>query len=167
MTETSSVHTIGYIDRPVRLGSVGHAVPYSLVRIVRVDADGGLPGECAVGEIGVVAMAGPGVFSGYLSDKHNRGAFVEPGWVNSGDLGRLDEDGYLWITGRAKDLIIRGGHNIDPLAIEEIFFQHPAVASGGRATANLISSRQVLGWMPEYVEIEKIIETAWRYMDRD
>ena len=128
MTETSSVHTISYIDRPIRLGSVGHAVPYSKVRIVRVDADGGLLGECAVGEIGVVAMAGPGVFSGYLSDKHNRGAFVEPGWVNSGDLGRLDEEGYLWITGRAKDLIIRGGHNIDPLAIEEIFFQHPAVA---------------------------------------
>jgi fatty-acyl-CoA synthase len=81
-----------------------------------------------VNQIGVVAMAGPGVFSGYLSEQHNRGAFIEPGWVNSGDLGRLDEDGYLWITGRAKDLIIRGGHNIDPLAIEEVFFQHPAVA---------------------------------------
>jgi len=73
-------------------------------------------------------MSGPGVFSGYLSESHNRGAFVEPGWVNSGDLGRLDEDGYLWITGRAKDLIIRGGHNIDPLPVEEILFQHPAVA---------------------------------------
>jgi fatty-acyl-CoA synthase len=81
-----------------------------------------------VGEIGIVAMQGPGVFSGYLSEAHNRGAFVEPGWVNSGDLGRLDEDGYLWITGRAKDLIIRGAHNIDPMAIEEVFFQHPAVA---------------------------------------
>ncbi len=128
MTETSSVHAMGYIDRPIRLGSVGHAVPYSKVRIVKVDAEGCLLGDCAVNEIGVVAMAGPGVFSGYLSDKHNQGAFVEPGWVNSGDLGRLDEDGYLWITGRAKDLIIRGGHNIDPMAIEEIFFQHPAVA---------------------------------------
>ena len=73
-------------------------------------------------------MHGPGVFSGYLSDAHNRDAFVEPGWVNRGDLGRLDADGYLWITGRAKDLIIRGGHNIDPMAIEEVLFQHPAVA---------------------------------------
>ena len=73
-------------------------------------------------------MAGPGVFSGYLSESHNRTAFVEPGWVNSGDLGRLDEDGYLWITGRAKDLIIRGGHNIDPMVIEEMLFRHPAVA---------------------------------------
>jgi fatty-acyl-CoA synthase len=72
-------------------------------------------------------MAGPGVFRGYLNDVHNVGAFVDEIWVNSGDLGRLDKDGYLWITGRAKDLIIRGGHNIDPGAIEDIMFQHPAV----------------------------------------
>jgi len=128
MTETSSVHAMSYPERPIRLGSVGHAVPYSQVRIVKVDAEGRYLGDCATDEIGVVAMAGPGVFSGYLSESHNRGAFVEPGWVNSGDLGRLDAEGYLWITGRAKDLIIRGGHNIDPLAIEEVFFQHPAVA---------------------------------------
>jgi fatty-acyl-CoA synthase len=81
-----------------------------------------------VDEIGVVAMAGPGTFQGYLSDKHNVGAFVEAGWVNSGDLGRLDADGNLWITGRAKDLIIRGGHNIDPAPIEELLYRHPAVA---------------------------------------
>lgn len=127
MTETSSVHTISYADRPLRLGSVGHPVPYSRVRIVKIDADGRYAGDCAPNEIGVVAMAGPGVFSGYLNDAHNKGAFVEPGWVNSGDLGRLDDDGYLWITGRAKDLVIRGGHNIDPAPIEEALFQHPAV----------------------------------------
>ena len=128
MTETSSVHTIAYGDRPVRLGSVGHPMPYSRVRVVQLDGEGRWQRDCAVNEIGVVAMHGPGVFSGYLSDEHNRNAFVEPGWVNSGDLGRLDADGYLWITGRAKDLIIRGAHNIDPMAIEEVFFQHPAVA---------------------------------------
>ena len=128
MTETSSVHTIAYTGRPIRLGSVGHAVPYSKVRVVKIDSGGRYAGDCATNEIGVVAMSGPGVFSGYLSESHNRGAFVEPGWVNSGDLGRLDADGYLWITGRAKDLIIRGGHNIDPLPVEEILFQHPCVA---------------------------------------
>ena len=128
MTETASVHLMSYPDRPLRIGSVGHAVPYSRVRVVRLDGAGQAVGDCAPNEIGVVAMAGPGVFSGYLSEAHNRGTFVAPGWVNSGDLGRLDEDGYLWLTGRAKDLIIRGGHNIDPLAIEEVFFQHPAVA---------------------------------------
>ena len=128
MTETASVHTMAYRERPLRLGSAGHALPYSRIRIVKVDGQGCLIGDCATDEIGVIAMSGPGVFSGYLSEAHNRGAFVEPGWVNSGDLGRLDADGYLWITGRAKDLIIRGGHNIDPMAIEEVFFQHPAVA---------------------------------------
>ena len=128
MTETASVHTISYLDRPLRLGTVGHAVPYSRVRVVRLDAHGQLAGDCKVNEIGVVAMAGPGVFGGYLNDIHNQHAFVEPGWVNSGDLGRLDAEGYLWITGRAKDLIIRGGHNIDPMPIEEAFYQHPAVA---------------------------------------
>jgi fatty-acyl-CoA synthase len=128
MTETSSVHTIAFQDRPLRLGSAGHPVPYSRARIVRIDANGHCTGDCATEEIGVVTMAGPGCFSGYRSAQHNRDAFVEPGWVNSGDLGRLDADGYLWITGRAKDLVIRGGHNIDPQPIEEILFAHPSVA---------------------------------------
>ena len=70
---------------------------------------------------------GPGCLSGYLNEVHNKGAFVDGNWVNSGDLGRLDKDGFLWITGRAKDLVIRGGHNIDPAPVEEILFQHPAV----------------------------------------
>ena len=127
MTETSSVQTMAYPDRPIRLGSVGLPVPYSRVRVVKLDADGRLERECAVDEIGVVIMAGPGVFSGYLNEVHNKGAFVDGHWVNSGDLGRLDKDGFLWITGRAKDLVIRGGHNIDPAPVEEILFQHPAV----------------------------------------
>jgi fatty-acyl-CoA synthase len=127
MTETSSVHTIAYPDQPIRLGSVGLPMPYSRVRIVKLDANGRYERDCAPDEIGVVIMAGPGVFSGYLDDVHNKGAFVDGHWVNSGDLGRLDADGFLWITGRAKDLVIRGGHNIDPAPIEEIMFQHPAV----------------------------------------
>lgn len=128
MTETSSVHAMNYPDMPRRGGAVGWPLPYSRNRVVKLDADGRLLGDCAPNEIGVVAMAGPGVFGGYLSEAHNRGAFVEPGWVNSGDLGRLDEHGQLWITGRAKDLIIRGAHNIDPAPLEELLYRHPAVA---------------------------------------
>lgn len=126
MTETASIHTISYPERPVRTGSVGHAMPYSRVRVLKADADGRLTVECDTDEIGVVAMAGPGVFSGYVG-MHADAAFTEPGWVNSGDLGRIDAEGYLWITGRAKDLVIRGGHNIDPQPIEDILYTHPAV----------------------------------------
>ena len=127
MTETSSVHTMAYPDRPIRLGSVGLPIPYSRVRIVKLDSNDQIERDCEPDEIGVVIMAGPGVFRGYLDEIHNKGAFADKGWVNSGDLGRLDKDGYLWITGRAKDLVIRGGHNIDPGPIEDIMFQHPAV----------------------------------------
>lgn len=127
MTETSSVHTMAYPDFPIRLGSVGLPVPYSRVRIVKLDENNRVERDCEPDEIGVVIMAGPGVFGGYLNEAHNTNAFVDGDWVNSGDLGRLDKDGYLWITGRAKDLVIRGGHNIDPGPIEEIMFQHPAV----------------------------------------
>ena len=128
MTETASVHTMGYPHMPRTPGTVGRPLPYSHTRVVRMDGDGQFSGDCAVNEIGVVAMAGPGVFSGYRSAQHNQGAFIAPGWVNSGDLGRLDGDGLLWITGRAKDLIIRGGHNIDPAPLEELLYRHPAVA---------------------------------------
>ena len=127
MTETSSVHTMSYPSREVRLGSVGHPLPYAKVRVVKLDGEGRYERDCAVNEIGVVTMSGPGVFTGYVSGEHDRGAWVEEGWVNSGDLGRLDADGGLWITGRAKDLIIRAGHNIDPVPIEEILYRHPAV----------------------------------------
>ena len=128
MTETASVHCMSYPLMPRHAGSTGRPLPHSKLRVVRIDAEGRYAGDCGTDEIGVVAMAGPGVFSGYLMDKHNVGAFVEPGWVNSGDLGRLDADGELWITGRAKDLIIRGGHNIDPAPLEELLYKHPAVA---------------------------------------
>ncbi len=126
MTEASSCHTISYPDRPIYLGSVGHALPYSRIRVVEVDERGKATGECPTGKIGVVTMYGPGVFKGYATGAPDA-PFVDPGWVNSGDLGRVDANGYLWITGRAKDLIIRGGHNIDPLGVEEVLYDHPAV----------------------------------------
>jgi fatty-acyl-CoA synthase len=65
---------------------------------------------------------------GYLKPEHNQHAFTPDGGLITGDLGRLDEEGYLYLTGREKDLIIRSGHNIDPLAIEEVANSHPAVA---------------------------------------
>jgi fatty-acyl-CoA synthase len=63
------------------------------------------------------------VFSGYLDEAHNRGIWPKEGWLNTGDQGRKDADGYFWLTGRTKELIIRGGHNIDPAAIEDPLYQ--------------------------------------------
>jgi fatty-acyl-CoA synthase len=81
----------------------------------------------------LIVVRGPNVFAGYKEHAHNRAAFVDTGdghglWLNTGDLGRLDEQGYFWLTGREKELIIRGGHNIDPLQIEDPLHEHPAVA---------------------------------------
>jgi fatty-acyl-CoA synthase len=126
MTEASSCHTISFPDRPVYLGAVGRPLPYSQVRVVDVDDHGKAIRDCPPGKIGVVTMQGPGVFAGYVTGAPDA-PFVEPGWVNSGDLGRIDANGYLWITGRAKDLIIRGGHNIYPAHIEVLSLCYLAV----------------------------------------
>lgn len=111
-----------------RIGSVGLRYPYQQVKTAQLDANGCFLRDCLPDEIGHVIMKGPQVFAGYLNPAHNRGIWVDDGWMKTGDLGRMDADGYLWITGRAKDLIIRGGHNIDPAVIEEALYQHEAVA---------------------------------------
>jgi fatty-acyl-CoA synthase len=79
------------------------------------------------------------VFPGYLEEEHNKGVWLEDGWFNTGDLGRQDADGTFWLTGRKKELIIRGGHNIDPLLIEDPLYQLPGVqvaAAVGRPDAH-------------------------------
>lgn len=114
-------------DHPV--GSVGLRLPYMQVRTVVVDSDGRAIRDCEPNETGVIAISGPSVFKGYKKAEQNTGQWVDDGWFNTGDLGRLSEEGYLWLTGRSKDLIIRGGHNIDPEVIEESLYKHPAVAA--------------------------------------
>ena len=115
-----------------KVGSVGLPFAYTDVRILRCDADGRILAECATDEIGEICVRNPGVNAEVYADaSRNRGTIAEGGYLRTGDLGRLDADGYLWITGRAKDLIIRGGHNIDPGQIEEALMSHPAVAFAG------------------------------------
>lgn len=110
-----------------KVGSVGLRLPYTQVRTVIVDENGLAVRDCEPNEVGVIAISGPTVFNGYKQLHQNQGQWVDEGWFNTGDLGRLDEDGYLWLTGRSKDLIIRGGHNIDPIVIEEALYKHPDV----------------------------------------
>lgn len=114
-------------DGASRLGSVGLALAYQPMKVARLDAEGRWLRDCAPDEIGHLVIKGPGVFPGYLDPAQDRGVFVGDGWLNTGDLARQDAEGYFWIVGRAKDVIIRGGHNIDPAQIEEALQAHPAV----------------------------------------
>ena len=111
-----------------RPGSIGLPMPYCEVRIKVLDDQGRYQRDAAPNEIGNLCIRGATVFRGYLQASKNAGIWVDGDWFNTGDLGRVDADGYIWLTGRSKDLIIRGGHNIDPQMIEEALHKHPAVA---------------------------------------
>ncbi|WP_308408338.1 AMP-binding protein [Streptomyces neyagawaensis] len=111
----------------IRAGSVGQRLPYQQIKAV---ADGR---DLPAGQNGVLMISGPTVFPGYLRPGPGGRPVTEPagkvidGWLDTGDLGRVDTDGYVYLTGRAKDLIIRGGHNIDPSVIEDALLDHPDV----------------------------------------
>ena len=114
-----------------KVGSVGLPLPHTNVKILLDTAKG--PKECATNEIGEICVENPGVFAGntYTEAAKNKDLYHFDTYLRTGDLGRMDEDGYLWITGRAKDVIIRGGHNIDPAQIEEALAGHEAVGFVG------------------------------------
>ncbi len=131
LTEATCLVSCNPIAGVKKVGSVGLVLPYTHVRILR--KSGETFTECARDEVGEICVGSPGVFEGstYTETDKNRDLFAEGRFLRTGDLGRIDPDGYLWITGRAKDLIIRGGHNIDPAEIEEAMMSHPAVAFAG------------------------------------
>lgn len=127
MTETTSVMMMNPRGGTIKTGSVGLPFPYHRVRLIRREPNGIIK-ECGQHESGLLAISGPTVFSGYAQAALDNDAWVEPGqWLDTGDIARVDEDGYVWLVGRTKDVIIRGGHNIDPKAVEEIFYRHPDV----------------------------------------
>jgi fatty-acyl-CoA synthase len=139
MTELHGWAALNPAAGECRVGSVGLRTPYTDLIVAHVK-DGRVESVAEPGEIGRVLARGPQLFTGYANQAHEFSAWIEPAfddkapawvedrrWFDTGDLGRFDEDGYLWLTGRAKDLIIRGGHNIDPVAIEESLYRHPAV----------------------------------------
>ena len=127
MTECAGITTIAPRHAANRVGSAGLRLPFEEIAMVRLDGEGGIAGFCAPGESGVLAIRGPHVSPGYRDSRHDKGTFVGDGWLVSGDLGHIDGDGWLFVTGRSKDLIIRSGHNIDPAVIEEAAASHPAV----------------------------------------
>jgi fatty-acyl-CoA synthase len=128
MTETSPVTFMTRPDDSMerRVSTVGRVMPHTEVKIV--DAETG--DTLGIGTPGEVCTRGYAVMHGYWNDPRATSAAIdEAGWMHTGDLGTLDADGYLNIVGRIKDMLIRGGENVYPREIEEVLFEHPAVAS--------------------------------------
>ena len=132
LTECTCLVSINPPDGNKKIGSVGLPFPHCDVRIIATHPDGS-PRECGVDEVGEICVSNPGVYAGatYTEVEKNVGLYYGGTHLRTGDLGRLDGDGYLFITGRAKDLIIRGGHNIDPAIIEEALMGLDQVAFVG------------------------------------
>ncbi|GAB3787623.1 acyl-CoA synthetase [Nocardioides ungokensis] len=133
LTEATCASARSFVEHPVP-GTVGQRLPYQQVKTIEVTAEGEWV-DLPTGEIGVLAIGGPTVFPGYVVDRGPDGPVLDglgklrQGWLDTGDLARIDGDGFVHLTGRAKDLIIRGGHNIDPAVIENALMTHPAVTA--------------------------------------
>lgn len=125
LTETTALVTTNPPGKR-KLGSVGPPVPGSEVRIV--DDDGNDVGR---GDEGEIICRSPMIMQGYWRSDDSTSDSIKDGWFYTGDIGRIDEDGYLWILDRKKDLIIRGGFNVYPRDVEDVLVQHPAVAVAG------------------------------------
>ena len=135
LTEATCASARSFPDAP-RPGSVGQRLPYQ--RLTHRSASrptGSWDRPAPPGAVGVLAISGPTVFPGYVTGRDEHGHVLDgmgklvDGWLDTGDLARLDEDGFIYLTGRAKDLIIRGGHNIDPAIIEDALLAHPQVTA--------------------------------------
>lgn len=129
MTEATCLVSVNPYDGERRVGSVGLPFAYTDISIRHPEhSDQGL----GIGEVGEICVRNPGVNPEIYVDPEKNARMLTPdGYLRTGDLGRIDAEGYVWITGRAKDLIIRGGHNIDPAVIEEALARHPKVAFVG------------------------------------
>ncbi|WP_328864035.1 long-chain-fatty-acid--CoA ligase [Streptomyces virginiae] len=123
LSETSPVAAFNMPDRPRKPGSVG--LPVRGVELRLVNEDGTTTGP---GEVGEIAIRGENVMAGYHGRPRATAEAIRDGWFHTGDLARVDEDGYYFIVDRAKDMIIRGGHNVYPREVEEVLYMHPAVA---------------------------------------
>lgn len=122
LSEASPAVSTNYHHRPTKPGSIGQPIPEVKVRIVD-EQDLDVP----CGAVGELLVRGPNVSAGYYKLPEETARTFRDGWLYTGDMARMDEDGYLYIVERKKDLIIRGGFNIYPRDLEEILYRHPAV----------------------------------------
>jgi long-chain acyl-CoA synthetase len=122
LSETSPVASFNHPDRPQKPGSIG--TPLNGVEMKVVDDDGH---DLPSGEVGEIVIRGHNVMKGYWQRPDATEEAIKDGWFHTGDMARIDEDGYFFIVDRKKDMIIRGGYNVYPREIEEVLYEHPAV----------------------------------------
>jgi len=122
LTEASPCCSFNMLDRPQKPGSIGKAVPGTTIKIV--DEEGH---ELPRGQVGELIVKGDNVMQGYYKDDTATAAVIKSGWLHTGDLGRMDEDGYIFLTGLKKRMIITSGFNVYPKEIEDVLNMHPAV----------------------------------------
>lgn len=130
MTECAGAIAVEPVHGPRVALSCGLRLPFTELAILgETDGEADPAKPLPAGETGIIALRGPNVADGYSDPARNAGTFLPGGWLVSGDLGMLDPGGRLYVTGRKKDMIIRGAHNIDPQMIEDALLAHPDVAS--------------------------------------
>jgi long-chain acyl-CoA synthetase len=122
LSETSPVASFNHPDRERKVGSIG--TPIEGVEMKVVDDDGG---DVETGEVGEIVIKGPNVMKGYWHREEATADSIRDGWFHTGDMAKIDEDGYFFIVDRKKELILRGGYNVYPREIEEVLYEHPAV----------------------------------------
>jgi len=169
LTEGTCVSSVNPYHGEQKVGSIGIRIPYHEMKVFILDDENRFTREAETDEIGSVCIKGPNVFKGYLDEAHNSDIWPKEGWFNTGDLGRQDKDGYFWLTGRKKELIIRGGHNIDPAAIEEPLYRLDGVqvaAAVGRPDPHAGEVPVVYVQLQEEAELteEKILDYLKREM---
>jgi long-chain acyl-CoA synthetase len=125
LSETSPVASFNHLDREHKPGSIG--TPIEGVELKVVDED---DNELPIGAVGEIVIRGHNVMKGYWNRPDATAEVMRGGWLHTGDMARMDEDGYFFIVDRKKDMIIRGGYNVYPREIEEVLYEHPAVLEG-------------------------------------
>ncbi|WCB92587.1 Long-chain-fatty-acid--CoA ligase [Baekduia alba] len=122
LSETSPVASFNHPDKERKPGSIG--TPIAGVEMKVVDEDGK---DLPTGDVGEIVIKGHNVMKGYWNKPEATAEAIKDGWFHSGDLAKVDDDGYFFIVDRKKDMIIRGGYNVYPREIEEVLYEHPAV----------------------------------------
>jgi long-chain acyl-CoA synthetase len=169
LSETSPVASFNVLSRPRKPGSIGVPLWGTEIKIVNEKME-----EVPVGELGEIVIRGHNVMKGYYNKPEANAEAFRGGWFHTGDIARRDEDGYLYIVDRLKDMIIRGGFNIYPREIEEVLMEHPAVslvavvgvpdeAMGEEVKAFVVPKAGQTPTEAEIIEFAKLRMAAFKY----